>query len=222
MERARRERLNHLMGMVAGGDDAALFALWCEFAPELRTVMVGLARRRGHRFLPADAIDDLAGEAWLALRALAPAWRSDGALPWVWGQARLLAMVDRVVPRPTLPFPEEESEEVSRGELFCGDDPPPTATLQALAAGNGWYALLQEALDRALSRANQDLLLAYRMQQLSHDPSPATTLGAMFGLSPPNVRQRVARARKRTLAVITAEPRFAPLADLPLFVVRAA
>jgi hypothetical protein len=217
MEPNRRGRLNHLMATVAAGDDAALFALWCEFGSEIRMTMRSIARTRGHRYLPADTVDELAGEAWLALRDVAPAWRPDGALPWVWARPRLVGIVDRLLPRPTLPFPDEEPAAASGGVLFACDDPPTTATLSLIALERDDCALLREALDRALAPSHQDLLLTYAVQQRAADPSPANTLATMYGLKPATVRQRVARFRKRTLAVITADPRFASLTDLPLF-----
>lgn len=66
------------------------------------------------------------------------------------------------------------------------------------------------------SERNQETLLAYRLQATRGDPSPATTTGRRFGMTPPAVRQVVKRTRDRLRNSSRASPRYASLAGLPL------
>jgi hypothetical protein len=218
MERARRRHLDNLMQRLAEGDDSALWGLYEAFGGDVRAVMYGLVRVRGYPFVAPDLLDELTIDACLELRAVARAWKPNGALPWVWARRRLAAVVGDLLPPPTLPFPEDEPEATTGGVLFVGDDEaPPMDILRRLAVGDAVLGLLVEALGRALPPIDRDLLLTYEVQKRSGDPSPSLTVGPIFGLGPDTVRQRASRARRRVLAVVGAEPRFAPLAGLALF-----
>jgi hypothetical protein len=46
------------------------------------------------------------------------------------------------------------------------------------------------------------------------DPSPAVTVGALYGMKPASVRQQSRRTRLRLRALAETEPRFGPLAEL--------
>jgi hypothetical protein len=217
MERARRKHLDNLMRRLAEGDDSAVWCLYETFGDDLRTVMYALVRVRGYPFVAPDLLEELTLDACLALRTLARSWKPNGALPWVWGRRRLAAVVGELLPPPTLPFPDDEPEATVGGVLFVGDDEtPPMDILRRMAVGNELLGLLVEALGRALTPVDQDLLLTYEVQKRSGDPSPSLTIGPIFGLGGDAVRQRAARARRRLLAVIGAEPRFAPLTGLAL------
>ncbi len=219
MERERRERLNQIMAGIAGGDDAALFHLWEEFGGDIRAAMAAHARLRGHHRLTPDALYDLAGEAWLALRPLARSWRPDGAVPWVWARARLAAIVDEVLgPVVGRVLPARDGEHIAEPDVlaYLGADPPPGETLGGLAESDERCRLLRRAIDAALSPVDQELFLGYELQRQSGDPSPAVTMGALFGLKPATVRQRVWRARRKLAAVVDTDLRYAALAGLAL------
>ncbi|MGH9120288.1 MAG: hypothetical protein ACRD0A_21195 [Acidimicrobiales bacterium] len=219
MERERRERLNQIMAGIADGDGARLFDLWDEFGGDLRATMCAHARMRGHDRLTHGALDDLAGEAWLAMRGLAGSWRPDGALPWVWARARLAAIVDEVLGpavRPVLTVGEREVAVEVTAVAFLGAEPPRVETLHGLATVHERCRLLRMAMDEALAPEEQELLLDYVVQCGSGDPSPSITVGAVFGLQPATVRQRVVRARRRLATTIAGDDRYAPLAGVAL------
>ena len=78
-------------------------------------------------------------------------------------------------------------------------------------------ALLTEALGAVCTERNVEVFLQYRIQQRLGDQSPAATVGAMFDLSPANVRQIHHRVRNRLGSVLTTD-RYRPIAHLPLLV----
>ena len=221
MERERRERLNQIMAGIAGGDDSRLFELWDEFGGELKAAMAAHARMRGHHRLSRGERDDLAMEAWLALRGVAGAWRPDGALPWVWARARLSAIVDEVLgpaTRPRRPGTGDGTADVEAAAVlaYAGQEPPRVETLRGLAAVDERCGLLRSAMDAALAPDEQELFLDYEVQRESGDPSPAVTVGAVFGLRPATVRQRVLRARRKLARAVARDDRFTPIAGAAL------
>ena len=77
--------------------------------------------------------------------------------------------------------------------------------------------LLREAFDDAqVSERDRKLLLETQLQASLGDPSPATTVGMLFDMQPPAVRQAVKRTKDRLRRIAEAESRYAPLADLAL------
>jgi DNA-directed RNA polymerase specialized sigma24 family protein len=219
MGRVRDGRLIEIMAALAARDGRALEPLWAEYGHRIGAFMDGLARGRGYGYVPRHAVGDLVSDACLVMWDLAPAWRPDGgALPWVWARHRLAAGVDRVLGPPTLPFPDGEQWAPPPPPIaYQGTEPPARVTLVGLAGGNGSCRLLLEALDRALPRVDQELLLRHAIARRAGDPSPAQTLGPAFGLQPDAVRTRVSRARRRLQRVIDADAALAgALADLPL------
>ena len=77
--------------------------------------------------------------------------------------------------------------------------------------------LLDDAFDKAaVSPLDREVCLQYAAEQHTGNRSPATTVGAMFALKEPTVRQRVRRSRARLRRLAEAETRYAALADLAL------
>ena len=76
--------------------------------------------------------------------------------------------------------------------------------------------LLFEALELVLSERDRQLFLEVEVQQALGDRSPATTVGPMLGMQPAAVRQQYRRARLRLRRLAGTDPRYAPLADLPI------
>ena len=108
------------------------------------------------------------------------------------------------------------------GGRWAGDTAaePMTAALASLAslvAVDPRVRLLDDAFERAaVSRLDREVCLQYAAEQHTGNRSPATTVGAMFALKEPTVRQRGRRSRERLRQLAAAESRFAPLAQLPL------
>lgn len=90
------------------------------------------------------------------------------------------------------------------------------AVLEGLADRHPAVALLAEALAVVGSDRDQELLLAYVVQQQAGDPSPAVTLSLLTGRSPDAVRQAVSRVRRSLRQLVADDPRYAVLEGLPL------
>ena len=217
MEAERRAALARIMGAMVD-DEAAVIELYQEFHDEIARVVGFLARRR-QPAVGADDVEAMVFDACLALARVAGAWRSDGgALPWVWARSRIVAVVDAALPPPTAPLPADHDLVVAPPTLTgaCAVDPDVSAVLARLAERDARVALLTLALHESVGLHDGGIWLRYRIQQQAGDPSPAHTVGDELGLRPPAVRQRASRARRRLVRHVSADPRFAPLVDLPL------
>jgi DNA-directed RNA polymerase specialized sigma24 family protein len=101
--------------------------------------------------------------------------------------------------------------------LDGGGARPLCRALAGLSATDDRCRLLDDAFDRAaVSPLDREVCLQYAAEQHTGNRSPATTVGAMFSLKEPTVRQRVRRSRERLRRLAAADTRFAPLAQLPL------
>ena len=219
MEQIRFERLVVLMHRMATSDRAAMFSLAHEFGPEIvRAVRMHL-RSLGVERLDREELDGLAIDACEVLYDLAGTWRPEGgALPWVWAGHRLRGIASRYVGQHADPLDADEVAEVPAPAPAPSSEPDELDLLEVLARTNSECALLQEALVRVTTPRNRAIFLALRLQEALGDRSPAVTVGQEFGLRPDAVRQIKHRTRQRLQALADDDPRFQPLADLPLLV----
>lgn len=207
--------LTQVMAALAAGDGAALFELIDGYGAELaRTVRVVAAGRRAR--LRADEVDELVVEAALAIQAVAGAWRPDGAPPWVWARGRIGAAVDRHLGLWTDQLDHERHAGQEAPPAPPGGEEPVEACLARLAAHDRRVALLDEALELVASRRDRLVFVELGIQVALGDPSPAVTVGALYGMKPASVRQQSRRTKLRLRALAETEPRFGPLADLAL------
>lgn len=210
-----RPALARIMVALAAGDGAALFGLIDAYGDELaRTVRVIAAKRRAR--LTADDVDELVVEAALAVQAVAGAWRADGAPPWVWANGRIRAAVDRHLGQWADELDHERHAGQEAAPAPSGSEDPVEACLARLAAGDRRVALLDEALELVASRRDRLVFVELGIQVALGDPSPAVTVGALYGMKPASVRQQSRRTKLRLRALAETEPRFGPLADLAL------
>jgi hypothetical protein len=205
--------LTQVMAALAAGDGAALFGLIDAHRDELaRTVRVIAAKRRAR--LSADDVDELVVEAALAIQAVAGAWRADGAPPWVWAQGRIRAAVDRHLGLWADELDHEHHAGREAPPAPPGVEEPTGVCFARLAASDQRVALLGEALELVASRRDRLVFVELGIQVAMGDPSPAVTVGALYGMKPASVRQQSRRTKLRLRALADAEPRFGPLAEL--------
>jgi len=214
-----RARLVALMAAMADGDASATFDLSREFSGPLRAVVrVELRRRNIHR-IDDDDLGGLVLDVCLALREVAGAWDPSGALPWHWARHRVRAVVDAWVGQFADSWDPERHPHPGAAaaiEPWAGREPSMLEVLDALAGDHPAIALLADALAEVGSARDQELLLAYVVQQQAGDPSPSVTLGILTGRSPDAVRQAVARLRRRLRQLVASDARYAVLDGLPL------
>jgi DNA-directed RNA polymerase specialized sigma24 family protein len=216
------DELVGIMARLAEGDEAAVVTLYERFGDRVAGTVRAVLRERGLT-LVHDEVGGLVLDACLAIAAVASAWSPDGgALPWTWARRRIERCVDRLIGQRTVPLDEHlhlvESEATGGYAGFELDDGRPLCTaLAGLSATDSRCRLLDDAFDRAaVSALDREVCLQYAAEQHTGNRSPATTVGAMFALKEPTVRQRVRRSRERLRRLAAADTRFAPLAQLPL------
>jgi hypothetical protein len=167
---------------------------------------------RGDLAADPDEVGGLVLDVAFFLQAHAGSWRPGGALPWNWaarGIAKLVAdhighaRADVELDRLDLATDRHwaaETTEVGLEDL--GADPVVDLLRQALA-------------NIVCTDRHREVHIEYRRQAAAGDRSPAHTVGAMFGLTPANVRQIDKRVRNKLKVLAEGDPYFAELADLP-------
>ena len=113
------------------------------------------------------------------------------------------------------PLPEGGVPEVEAAPAAAGDEDA-LATLDRLVGRDPRVALLLEALGQVARPGQQEIMFQVRLQAAQGDPSPSHTVARERGIKPDAVRQTTKRVLDRVRALTEADPRFAPLADLPL------
>ena len=216
MQSERRERLVAIMRQLADGDRAAVIALYLEFGRELSAAV----RREATTFgvpLDAEAIDGLTMDAAFELESCASAWDPDGrALPWTWAKRRLRALVSRHIGQHADELDADRHEVPEPAPAPSGEHTE-LEVLVALAALRPDCALLLEGLQAIATERNQAIFLAYRVQTSLGDPSPASTVGALFRMRPDAIRQAVHRTQQRLRDLAGRDERFRGLPDTGCF-----
>jgi DNA-directed RNA polymerase specialized sigma24 family protein len=205
------------MAAMAAGDRGATFDLYAEFGGPIRATVRRLLRRLGVDAASPEDHDGLVIDACLELQGCAGAWDPEGgALPWVWAERRLLAVVSRWVGQHADTL-EDRGETIERMVASGpGSSSEPTAVEVLARLDHPTCALLREALEAVASQRDRVILLEVGLQRSLGDASPAVTIGPHVGLRPDAVRQVLRRVRQRLSALAASEPRFAPIFDLEL------
>jgi hypothetical protein len=221
MERVERDqRLRVVMAAMAAGDRGATFDLYAEFGGPIGATVRRLLRRLGVDTVPREELDGLVIDACLELQGCAESWDPDGgAVPWVWAERRLLAVVSRWVGQHADAI-DDKHEVIDIVVTSSGAPSAEPSPLELLARlDDPTCRLLREALASIASVRDQTILLEVGLQRSLGDTSPAVTIGPHVGLRPDAVRQVLRRLRQRLSALAAAEPRYAPLVDLELLAV---
>jgi DNA-directed RNA polymerase specialized sigma24 family protein len=216
------DELVGIMARLAKGDEAAVVTLYERFGDRVAGTVRAVLRERGLT-LVHDEVGGLVLDACLAIAGVAGAWSPDGgAMPWTWARRRIERCVDRLIGQRTVPLDEhmhfvESQPPGAYAGLELDNGRPLCTALAGLSVTDARCRLLDDAFDRAaVSPLDREVCLQYAAEQHTGNRSPATTVGAMFALKEPTVRQRVRRSRERLRRLAAADTRFAPLAQLPL------
>jgi hypothetical protein len=220
VEQAQHERLVTVMARLAVGDRAAVFTLYTEFGVAIAGVLRRELARLGCYRLPGEDLDGLVIDACLEVASVAKGWDPDrGAAPWTWAMRRLAGLASAYVGIHADPLPDAVLGWLAADDWESGGslvDPEPLEILERLAPIYPDCELLLDALRRVSTPRNREILLEVRLQASLGDPAPAVTVGRSFGLRPDAVRQVVKRTRDAIGLLAAREPRFAPLAAIPL------
>jgi len=220
-----RARLAEVMGAVASGDVSAVFELHALCRHQLSSVVRAELRRHHIHHVDNDDLHGLVIDACLAIADRAGTWQPDGALPWHWARHRITAVVGAWVGQFADGFdPLRHDVALSGGgvsgagpaEPWVGDEPPMVALLAELGRRHPVVDLFHRALGEAGSPRDQEVFVAYVVQQQAGDHSPAVTVGVMFDMTPEAVRKAVSRLRASLRRLVANDPRFAVLEGLPI------
>jgi DNA-directed RNA polymerase specialized sigma24 family protein len=189
-------RLAELMGRMARGDAAAVFALIDEHGDDLAAVVRRHLRSWGRHDLVRrdDEVDHMVQTAAQVLLDRAASWRPGGAPPWVWADLAIRHALARDLGHPTVGLdPERHEPPAVQVPRAGGRD----LDLGSLARRHPGFRRFRATLAAVTSPRDRAVVEGYLVQQALGDPSPALTVATHTGLSPVNVRQIVCRARRR-------------------------
>ena len=206
------------MAAMAVGDAAFIFTFIEHFGGHLAGAVRRIVAEMGRTDVLADnaEIDGLVHDAAFFVFDHAAAWQPDGgALPWVWAERGIRTLVATAVGHRVVAEADDLEAEVTTAP-GCGGDLGPD-DLGHLVALWPQLDLAVEAVRAVSNERDSGVFMQYRLQQRLGDQSPASTVAAMFGLSPANVRQIHHRVRRRLGPVLSSD-RYRPIADLPLLV----
>lgn len=220
MEPNERDHLEQLMALMAAGDRSAALPFADAFGGELAAAV-----RRHLRDLHRDdvardryEVHSLVIDVALLIADRAGSWSRGGALPWTWADRAIRSLVVAHVGHARADVDPEHLEREAGVAQPAGAGPstgPSLDEFAVLADLDPTVGLLRAAIDEATTNGRDAAVhVEYRLQQCCGDPSPAVTVGEMFGLTPANVRQINRRVRARLRRLVDREPRYTPLRDL--------
>jgi len=180
--------------------------------------LAGVVRRHLRDLGRADLAydrDEVQGLVWdvaLVLHDHAGGWRPGGALPWNWAAKPIRSNIAS--------FIGHARADVDTEALADEAVPPLEAVVDVdfdLAADtNPLLGLVREALGAVgATEVQRRVHLEYRLQKALGDPSPARTVGGLFGLSDANVRQIDRRVRVQLTRVVDGSDRYRALRTIP-------
>lgn len=192
-ERELREAVAAVMARIVAGERSAVWELHGLAEPSLRRMLRTEARRIDVRIGDDDLLD-LTLDAAVDLGKLAPSWRPDGALPWVWARRRITALVHAHV--GTFADPLDDALELV-APVPVGRVDEPREVLRSLARRHPSARRLHERLNAVVSPRDADIWLGVQIERAAGNRSPAVTVGADHGLRPDTVRKVVQRVSER-------------------------
>jgi hypothetical protein len=112
MHPTRRHRLEEVMAGLAAGDDAFCWALVTEFGDELAAAVRRVLADMGRRDVLSERgrVEGMAIDIALHLRDHGARWNpTGGALPWVWAERAVRAIVARDVGHRSVPLDDRDA-----------------------------------------------------------------------------------------------------------------
>ncbi len=188
------ERVREVMARIAGGERSAVWELHTLAEPALGRMLRAEARRIDVR-IGHDDLLDLTLDAAIELGRLAPAWKPDGAPPWVWARHRVTALVHRHV--GTFARELDESHAEIEAPPAVAPVERPREVLRSLASRHPAARRLEQRLSTSVTERDADIWLGVQLEKAAGNRSPAVTVGVDHGLRPEAVRKVVQRVGER-------------------------
>ena len=111
---------------------------------------------------------------------------------------------------------DDERADHEQPPAAAGSEAQLVEVLDRLAADHEVVALLRDGLEVVASPRDLLVFVEHGVQVALGDPSPAVTIGRMYGMEPAAVRQQTRRVRLRLRRLAATDPRFGELVSLPL------
>jgi hypothetical protein len=111
---------------------------------------------------------------------------------------------------------EEERSDLEQPAPVPGAEPDTADVFVRLAAEDRVVALLRDGLEEVASPRDRLVFVEHGVQVALGDPSPAVTIGRLYGMDPAAVRQQTRRIRIRLHRLASTDPRYGELMALPL------
>lgn len=193
-----RDQVVAVMARIVAGERSAVWDLHVLAEPGIARILRREARRIDVH-IGDDDLFDLTLDAAVDLGKLAPAWRPDGALPWVWARRRIAALVHDHV--GTFARELDESHHEIEAPLSAARIDDPRAALRSLAQRHPAARHLDQRLSVSVSERDADIWLGVQIEKAAGNRSPAVTVGVDHGLRPEAVRKVVQRVGERLAEV---------------------
>lgn len=201
METDDPAKLDRVMARLADGDVAYAVTLAEGWQRPLARLVRALLLAMGRRDLAGDR-DEVTGlvlDACFVIADRAGGWRPGGAPPWVWARFAIRADIARTIGHRCVELDDQ---------CFDEGQPAPVDTVDydELVARDPRFATFDDVLRECTSERDRRVVIEYLQQRAAGDPSPAHTVGHMFGLQPATVRQVHSRAMRKVRGVLGDEP----------------
>lgn len=193
-----RKALVAVMTAMAAEDSSALPRFVREFGDHLARSVNAILRSMGRSDLgrhPAD-MDYLVWTAALVIFDRAGRWDPTGSRPWVWAHRAIRAEVVGWMGHASVAF-DSRLHSSAENEI---SEASADVTLRSLANSHDEVARWIAAVEDVANERDRQVHVEYQTQKHLGDRSPATTVSAMFDLTPCNVRQIDTRVRRRLAA----------------------
>jgi DNA-directed RNA polymerase specialized sigma24 family protein len=197
MESDDPAQLDRVMARLAAGDVAYAVTLATGCARPIARLVRTLLCEMGRRDLARDR-DEVAGlvlDACFVIADRAGGWRPGGASPWVWARFAIRAEVARSIGHRCVELDDHRHDERE-------PEPVDIVDYDELVERDARFASFDDVLRGCTSERDRRIVVEYVQQQSAGDPSPAITVGHMFGLEPATVRQVFSRAMRKVRKVL--------------------
>jgi hypothetical protein len=189
-----RVAVEALMARIAGGERSAVWDLHTLAEPSLRRMLRAEARRIDVRIGDDDLLD-LTLDAAVELGKLARSWEPGGALPWVWANRRITALVHGHV--GTFAKPLDDAHLDLEEPPAVGAVEEPREVLRTLARRHPSARRLERRLQAVATERDATIWLDVLIEKAGGNRSPAVTVAALHDMRPDAVRKVVQRVGER-------------------------
>ena len=201
MEMDEPAQLDVVMARLAAGDLAYAVTLERGWHGPIARLVRTLLREMGRSDLARNRAEvaGLVFDACFVMAERAGGWRPGAAPPWLWARFAIRAEIARAIGHRCVELDDHRHDEGHPAPVDMAD-------YDELVGRDPRFASFDEVLRECTSDRDRRIVVEYLQQQAGGDPSPAHTVGAMFGLEPPAVRKAFSRAMQKVRKLLGDDP----------------